>query len=237
MSPHLSDLALDELVADGRRPPHLEECEQCRARAEVRLSAARDLRARTDFAQARARAMGAAIDPRPPRARWLLPGFALAAAMAVALVIRVPRGDLGATVRTKGRVSVELIQVAAERAGSELREGDSVALKLDGGSHRLGLVVSVDRSGKVEALWPLGATSSGALQPAGPSQVFRVTAGDFAVHAFYSDAPLSLPELAARFAALPERCRVPQDPRDCAEEYPPLPDVDRASLSVRVKAR
>ncbi|MFP2958346.1 hypothetical protein ACLEPN_11020 [Myxococcus sp. 1LA] len=94
MREHLSDLVLDEVVAGGAQPPHLESCAACRERLARLKSHAEEVRAGPHFARVRARVLTERAAP-PPKpgvpwlARWLL--VPVLATLAGVVVVRGAR--------------------------------------------------------------------------------------------------------------------------------------------------
>ncbi|WP_164011017.1 hypothetical protein [Pyxidicoccus trucidator] len=213
MREHLSDLVLDEVMAGGPRPPHLETCDACQGRLSRLRTHAEQTRAAAAFSRVRAQVLAeAAARQARPATSWFS-GWLLVPALAT-LVIGVFRGPLmetvrgptvsdgrevptepGPGIRVKGPPSVELLRLEDGQVNPVLHEGDEVALRLRSGGRRYALVVSVDTGGQVEALWPLGAQESGELDVEQPAPLFQVTRGGFVVHALYSETPLRLDDL------------------------------------------
>jgi hypothetical protein len=248
MSEHLSDLVLDEVMAGGAKPPHLESCDTCNARVARLRTHADGVRARPDFSRVRARVLSeAARRPSRPTASWLS-GWLLVpvlASLAMVVLLRGPlSGDTPGTVplpatpglRVKGPPGVELLRLVDGQVNPVLREGDEVALRLRSGGRRYALVVSVDAQGQVEALWPSGAEHSGELDAEQPAPLFQVTRGDFAVHAIYSESPLSLDEVRDWLPTHGSECSGASDAAACQEPAGLPSGAAHATVSLQVEA-
>lgn len=250
MSEHLSDLVLDEVMAGGARPPHLEACDTCNARVTLLRAHAEGVRARPDFSRVRARVLSeAAQRPSRPAASWFS-GWLLVPALATVAMVVLLRGPLsgdtvegpplvtpGPGIRVKGPPGVELLRLVDGQVNPVLREGDEVALRLRSGGRRYALVVSVDVEGQVEALWPSGAARSGELDAEQPAPLFQVTRGDFAVHAIYSETPLTLDEVRAWLAMHGPECSGASGETPCQEPAGLPSGAAHATVSLQVEAR
>ncbi|WP_163990958.1 hypothetical protein [Pyxidicoccus caerfyrddinensis] len=248
MSEHLSDLVLDEVMAGGPQPPHLESCDTCNARV-TRLRAHADgVRARPDFSRVRAHVLSeAARRPSRPAASWFS-GWLLVPALATVAMVVLLRGPLSGdtpatgtlpvkpVLRVKGPPGVELLRLLDGQVNPVLREGDEVALRLRSGGRRYALVISVDVEGQVEALWPSGAARSGELDAEQPAPLFQVTRGDFAVHAIYSESPLSLDEVRDWVPMHGSECSGAPSEAACQEPAGLPSGAAHATVSLQVEA-
>ncbi|MCP3142792.1 hypothetical protein [Pyxidicoccus xibeiensis] len=257
MSEHLSDFALDEVLAGGPRSPHLESCGACRERL-ARLGAhAESVQAGPHFSRVRARLLAeAAQRPSRPTTSWfsawlLVPALAT---LAVVVVQGTPPVDAGGQAgpstgaegaapaggqgtRVKGPPAVELFRLEDGQVNPALKEGDAVALRLRSGGRPYALVVSMDVGGQVEALWPAGAGRSGELVAEQPAPLFQVTRGDFVVHAIYSDTPLRFDEVRAWLATHGPRCPGASVEVACHEPSGLPPGSAHAAVALGVEAR
>ncbi|NOJ82142.1 hypothetical protein [Myxococcus xanthus] len=262
MSEHLSDLVLDEVVAGGMSPPHLESCAACRERLALLESHAEKVRAGPHFTRVRARVLSErAAPPRKPRAPWrirwlLVPALATLATVVVVRGARAvdpvtsPEGPspeapfvrpetleplLG--MRIKGPPQVELLRLKDGEINPLLQEGDEVALRLRSGGHRYALVVAMDNGKQVEALWPPEGRQSGELAAAQPAPLFQVTQGDFVVHALYSETPLRLDTVRDWLGTLKPECRAAPMSAACLSLAGVPPGVAHAAVALQVEAR
>ncbi|NMO21879.1 hypothetical protein [Pyxidicoccus fallax] len=250
MSEHLSDLVLDEVLAGGARPPHLESCGACQERA-ARLGAhAARVRATPDFSRVRARVLSQAAEREArPATSWFSALLLVPALASLAVVMlwgprfgaeeagpEVPASAGGQGIRVKGPPAVELLRLDDGQVNPVLREGDAVALRLRSGGRPYALVVSVDAGGQVEALWPAGAVGSGALDAEVPAPLFQVTQGDFVVHAIYSEMPLRLDDVREWLGRHGPECPGASDSTVCQEPAGLPPATAHAAVSLAVEA-
>lgn len=250
MSEHLSDLVLDEVLAGGPRPSHLESCGACRERVARLRAHAEEVRAGLHFSRVRARVLSevAKREARPATSwfsAWLL--VPTLAALATVVVFRgVVVGDRvgegqggglpGPGVRVKGPPTVELLRLEDGQVNPVLREGDEVALRLRSGGRPFALVVSMDGGGQVEALWPSGAEHSGELTAEVPAPLFQVTRGDFVVHALYSETPLRLDAVRDWLSRHGVECLGASESTACQEPAGLPPGTVHAAVSLSVEA-
>lgn len=250
MSEHLSDLVLDEVLAGGSRPSHLEACGACRERESRLRTHADGVRTSPHFSRVRARVLSEAARPSRPEPSWfsawlLVPALA-SVAMAVLLlrnpvaeeavgrkpaVAETPRPDR----RVKGPPGVELLRLVDGQVNPVLHEGDEVALRLRSGGRRYALVISVDGGGRVEALWPSAAGHSGELDGGQAAPLFQVTQGDFTVHAIYSETPLQLDEVRDWLSL--HGCGVDSGTMACQEPVGLPSGAAHAAVRLEVEAR
>lgn len=249
MSEHLSDLVLDEVMAGGPRPPHLETCDTCRERVTRLRTHADGVRATPDFSRVRARVLSAAAQRPPQRAATCFSGWLLVPALATLAAVVVVRPLLASDTvqdpapvvsspgtRVKGPPGVELLRLADGQVNPVLHEGEEVALRLRGGGRRFALVVSMDGGGQVEALWPSGAAHSGELDAEQPAPLFQVTRGDFAVHALYSETPLSLEDVRDWLVTHGAGCSGASGSEACLEPAGLPSGTAHAAVSLQVEA-
>lgn len=257
MSEHLSDLVMDEVVAGGMRPPHLESCAACRERLTLLESHAERVRAGPHFARVRARVLSERAAPPqktgvPWLTRWLL--VPVLATLATVVVVRGAQAvDPGSSpeepfvhpgtqepllgMRTKGPPQVELLRLKDGEINPLLQEGDEVALRLRSGGHRYALVVAMDSGKEVETLWPPEGRQSGELVAAQPAPLFQVTQGDFVVHALYSETPLRLDTVRDWLSTLKPECRAAPMSPACLSLGGVPPGVAHAAVALQVEAR
>jgi hypothetical protein len=163
-----------------------------------------------------------------------MPAFALAAGLVVVTGL-VAGLNVSSAVRLKGGPSLQLLKLRGEGQLSgqgHARVGDRVALVLQPGPHAFALVESVDGTGHVEQVWPVGEAASGRLEAGARTRLkpdFEVTSGSVRVWALLSSVPLEAGAARRAFeAALAESRQV--SPLEV--EPPRLPDE-----SARVELR
>lgn len=223
LSPHLSALVLDALVADLAAPAeaaqHLSVCAECRVRLErLRREGAALLDApeseRTLDAILRAAPSsdsGGESDRRPRhgRARLRLAvaaaiGLPLAAGLALLVEVRPRRSAPGQAEgqRLKGAASVTLLD-SSGRAVAQASVGAPLALAVGGAGLGWAAVLAVDSTGAVSVLWPADASTTGRLTPGARVTLatFAATPGDVAIHALFTQAPRPIEVLQRQLAA------------------------------------
>jgi hypothetical protein len=246
MSEHLSDLVLDEVLAGGSRPSHLESCDACRERVARLRAHAEDVRAGLHFSRVRARVLSEVAKREARPATSWFSGWLLVPTLATLAMVVVFRGAVvgegpgeglpGPGIREKGPPAVELLRLEDGQVNPVLREGDEVALRLRSGGRPYALVVSMDGGGQVEALWPSGAEHSGALTAEAPAPLFQVTRGDFVVHALYSETPLRLDAIRDWLTRHGSECLGASESTACQEPAGLPPGTAHAAASLSVEA-
>lgn len=194
MSPHLSQLVLDEAVAglplEAHAQAHLDGCQACQ-------SAVRELQGlgerilRTPKAKAmHAQPWGAPVN-RPSTTRWAR-HLALAASLTLLATAAVLRfGAPSEETRIKGAPTVEVQELGQTITAAKV--GATVTLAVGGAGHGYAAVFALDDTGALTQLWPEGLTlapvTAGAQVTLPPR--FEVTAGGLRVVAAFADTPLS----------------------------------------------
>lgn len=149
MSPHLSDLRIDELLADElasdeavAATAHLDDCERCRGRR-------RELSAD--------RAVFRSALPALPRRRWV--GTAALAAVAAAAGVAIVLRDPAREIRSKGGARLGLVVVHGEAMwrggqGERTHPGDTLSYVVTTAEPAYVAVVSRDAAGRVTTYVP-----------------------------------------------------------------------------------
>jgi hypothetical protein len=206
---HVSDLVLDEIaaglgVAEESRT-HVKECSECSARLKRIVEAHENAKGGADYQRVFQRLKVRSPTPRHALARFAFLGAPLAVAAAVViLVINARTAPIDS--RLKGASSLQVVRADDGALIATAHVGDRVALVAGPAGHAFGLFLGIDEQGAIEVLWPVKAEASGAV-PAGAAKrldpPFEVTPGSFAIHAFFSDQPIST---AAATKALSAAC-------------------------------
>jgi anti-sigma factor RsiW len=144
-----------------------------------------------------------AVPPEDKRFRWLLPAFALAAAVTVTLVVQ--RAVVPDDVRFKGDgPSLRLFRLAAKEPerladGAHVKPHDvvQVAFELSGAAHLV--IVSVDGAGHATLHWPLDGNTAVPSGMKALPQAFELDEAPGFERFFLvtSEVPLSAPEVLA----------------------------------------
>jgi len=145
---HLSDLALDELLAQGTSNAHVDGCADCRAKLETRKAQAQASKAAFAYARTKAR-VSAQVVPSPWR--WiavLVTPFALVGLLWVAIQKNPSDGE-----RLKGAASIDFV-TRDDITVTEVPAGTRLKLKIGTAGFAHARVVAVDDGGHSEQLWP-----------------------------------------------------------------------------------
>ena len=243
MTPHLPPLTL-ESAAEGFALPaeatrHLVECPQCQRRRDALFRASEALRASPQFLQHKRSAVAVATRSETRVAPWRswLRGlaFAIPVAAAAALTLMVRPHLRSGEERLKGSSVMEVIRVATGEPTRLVHVGEPVALELKGGNHPYVLVFAVSERGEVSLAWPSVGVQSAPAPTGGRAPAFRVTAGSFSLHGFFSDAPLPVSAAQTALQTLETQCHELGKPAEC-QPLPNLPgEQSHRRLAVTVR--
>lgn len=177
MSAHLSDLTLDELLAElpvaEADALHVRSCVQCAERLEALKAERLAFHDRLDAARMRQRLERATPRTEPRRStRWVL---AVSTALAASLLLFIAWPGPGT--RLKGSPVVELKN--ANGTTTTAHVGESLSVWVGGGTYEKGALVAVEANGHVSCLW-----SGDVLPGINAVQRLSVTPGDVAVWLF-----------------------------------------------------
>ena len=142
---------------------HLEGCAQCRTRFKSFDQEQEQFEKEISFDRFSAGVQRAVKSIEPARARWIMPGIGLAAAVLVAIVVApvLRPGPGGSGSRIKGGAGVVLRiggggapqRLASAQAPEPLAPGERVRIGYQAGEHRYLVAVSIDQSGVVTELY------------------------------------------------------------------------------------
>jgi hypothetical protein len=164
LSPHLSDLALDQLLtgdvdANATTQPHLASCASCAARRDQLDAAAQRFRRAAPIEPLVARTQKRLV-AKSWRRRLAVAVPTTLAAAALLLVVRAPTPEL----RAKGGVALDVYRkrtsgaVEALLPESRVQPGDALRFALGAPQPGYAAVVSIDGAGQVSSYFPQAET-------------------------------------------------------------------------------
>lgn len=217
---HLSDFAIDALVADEaadenreRQRTHLATCDKCRARLDS---------ATKDAAQF-ARAAPVLMFSRKKKVNRTPVLFAVASALALAAGVMLfvrsrPSPDEGAlTTRLKGGSHIGFFVkrgdvVTTGTSGARVQPGDALRFTYGATKESHLAILSVDGAKNVSVYFPDAPTAApiapGVDHALPSSTVLDDTLGHETIYALFCDSPIALEPVRARLAAAPGRAPV-----------------------------
>jgi hypothetical protein len=134
------------------------------------------------------------------RTLWVLLPAAAAVALVSSWALHQDVADRDPTIAAKGSPSLVIVArrsgtVSPVAPGATLAPGDEIRFVVRSSGFRYLLVASIDAGAKASVYFPYGGSASGAIEPAGETQlpgsiVLDATKGPERVFAFFSERPL-----------------------------------------------